>query len=117
VLVFLSHRRLKPGSYDRYREAWEPEVVPEDILREEIYHARSLENPDEVISFGIMDISRDEIPKMREAFGGEEAEARRQARMAEVVEWTGIDAIFEVVAELRTDHREVPSQSSPSSGA
>jgi hypothetical protein len=117
VLVFLSHRRLKPGSYDRYREAWEPEVVPEDILREEIYHARSLENPDEVISFGIMDISRDEIPKMREAFGGEEAEARRQARMAEVVEWTGIDAIFEVVEELRIDDREVPSQSSPSSGA
>jgi hypothetical protein len=116
VLVFLSHRRLKAGSYDRYREAWEPEVIPEDILREEIYHARSLENPDEVISFGIMDISRDEIPKMREAFGGDEAEARRQSRMAEFVEWTGIDGIFEVVEELRIDDREVPAPSQ-SSGA
>ena len=77
MLVFLSHRRLKAGSYDRYREAWEFDVVPEHIVREEIYHARSLENPDEVISFGIIDISRDEIPKMREAFGGEDAEARR----------------------------------------
>ena len=112
MLVFLSHRRLKPGSYDRYREAWEFEVVPEDVLREEIYHARNLENPDEVISFGIIDISRDEIPKMREAFGGDDAEDRRQGRMAEFVEWTGIDGIFEVVEELRIDDREVPAPSS-----
>ena len=116
MLVFLSHRRLKAGSYDSYREAWEPEVIPEHILREEIYHARSLENPDEVVSFGIIDISRDEIPKMREAFGGDEAEDRRQSRMAEFVEWTGVDGIFEVVEELRIDDREVPSESS-SSGA
>jgi hypothetical protein len=109
MLVFLSHRRLKPGSYDRYREAWEPEVIPEDLLREEIYHARSLENPDEVISFGIVDLPPEELPKFREAFGGEEAEARRQARMADVVEWTGVDGVFEVVEELRIDNREVPS--------
>ena len=112
MLVFLSHRRLKPGSYDQFREAWEFEVVPEHILREEIYHARNLENPDEVISFGVVDIARDEIPAMREAFGGEDAEARRQARMAEFVEWTGIDGIFEVVEELRIDDREVPAPSS-----
>ena len=111
MLVFLSHRRLKPGSYDRYREAWEPEVIPEDLLREEIYHARSLENPDEVISFGIVDLAPEDLPRFREAFGGEEAEARRQARMADVVEWTGVDGIFEVVEELRIDNREVPAPS------
>ena len=114
MLVFLSHRRLKAGtSYESYREAWEPEVVPED-LREEIYHARSLENPDEVVSFGIIDCQPADIPKVQEAFGGDAAETRRQDRLKEVVEWTGVDGIFEVVEELRIDDREAPA---PSTGA
>ena len=46
-----------------------------------------------------MTASIEDLPALREMFD-EEAEARRQARMAEVVTWTGVDKIFEVVEEL-----------------
>jgi hypothetical protein len=100
MLVFLSHRRLKAGStFEDYRKAWEPEKIPEGI-EERIYHARSLEDPNEIVSFGMIDVTPDQIGEVRAKFGDEDAEARRQARMAEHVEWTGVDKIFEVVEEL-----------------
>jgi hypothetical protein len=99
MLVFLSHRRIKPGSWEAYRKAWEPDQIPEGI-EERIYHARSLTDPDEIVSFGMIDIGPEQVPDMVARFGGEEAEARRQARMAEHVTWTGVDTIFEVVDEL-----------------
>ena len=99
MLVFLSHRRIKPGSWEAYRKAWEPDQLPEGV-RERIYHARSLTDPDEIISFGILEAAPEDLAAMREQFGGDEAEARRQARMGEVVTWTGVDQVFEVVEEL-----------------
>lgn len=99
MLVFLTHRRLKPGSFDEFRKAWEPDHMPEWI-REVAYHARSLENPDEIISFGLAyDLERNDLARLRDEFS--EGDAERQRRMAEFVEWTGVDGVFEVVDELR----------------
>jgi hypothetical protein len=99
MLLFITHRRLKPGSYDDFRTAWQPEVLPEGV-NETAYHARNPKDPDEVISFGLFDGSMEDLPAMREKFGGRDAEDRRQARMAPFVEWTGLDGIFEVVEEM-----------------
>jgi hypothetical protein len=99
MLCFLTHRRLKPGSYDEFRKAWEPEEPPAD-LPERIFHVRSLDNPDEIISFGIADVDVSQLAELRERLGGTDAEERRQARMAPYVEWTGVDGIFEVVEEI-----------------
>jgi hypothetical protein len=45
MIVFLSHRHLKPGSYDAFREAWEPEGAREEMdalgIRQRIYLART----------------------------------------------------------------------------
>lgn len=100
MLVFLTHRRLKEGTFEQFRKAWEPEQMPEGI-REVAYHARSLDDPDEIISFGLAyDLRREDLPNLMEKFDdGEEAE--RQRRMAEFVEWTGVDRVFEVVDEVR----------------
>jgi hypothetical protein len=109
MLCFLTHRRLKPGSYDDFRKAWEPDELPEGIP-ERIFHVRGLENPDEVISFGLADVDASKLPELREKLGGTEAEQRRQERMARYVEWTGVDGIFEVVEEL--SFGEAPVRSS-----
>ena len=99
MLVFLTQRRLKPGSFEQFRKAWEPEEMPEGI-REVAYHARSLENPDEILSFGLAyDMERDDLARLREEFSAGDAE--RQRRMAEFVEWTGLDGVFEVIDEVR----------------
>ena len=57
MLVFFSGRRLKPGRWEQFREAWSPasgedELPPGAVA---IYHARNLKDPDEVISFGIFE--------------------------------------------------------------
>lgn len=99
MLVFLTQRRLKPNTFDEFRKAWEPDEMPEGV-REVAYHARSVENPDEIISFGIAyDMTLEDLERMR-AEGGE-GDAERQRRMSEFVEWTGVDGVFEVIDEVR----------------
>jgi len=100
MLCLHTHRRLKPGTFEQFPKAWEPDQLP-DGIRRRIYHVRSLENPDEIIWFGLLDAGRDDLPGLRDRFGGQEAESRRQYRMQQFVEWTGVDGVFEVIEELR----------------
>lgn len=100
MLCFLTHRRLKPGTFEQFRKVWEPDQLPEGF-RERVYHVRSLDNPDEIISFGLLDADREDLPGLRDQLGGQEAESRRQYRMEEFVEWIGVDGVFEVIEELR----------------
>jgi DNA ligase D-like protein (predicted 3'-phosphoesterase) len=48
--AFLTVRRLKSGSYEDWRKAWEPEEWPEGSER--AYILRNVDDPDEVIAFG-----------------------------------------------------------------
>jgi hypothetical protein len=101
MLVFFSGRRLKPGSFDQFRRAWQPgdgeqpELPPGTVA---IYHARNVKDEDEVISFGIFDIDRDEISNVR---GDEQAELKRQDAMAAFVKNIPLEGVYEVVEELR----------------
>jgi len=53
VHAFLTVRRLKPGSYDDWRKAWEPDEWPDGSKR--AYILRNVDDPDEVIAFGFYD--------------------------------------------------------------
>lgn len=99
MFVFLTHRRLKPGTWEQFRQAWEPDEVPEEAGDERVYHVRSLEDENEIISFGIADMSREDLERLGEE--GDDAERRRQERMAQFVEWTGVNGVFEVIEEVR----------------
>jgi hypothetical protein len=114
MIVFLSHRHLKPGAYAAFRAAWEPEETREPMeragFRQRIYHARALGNPDEVISFGVFDVEAADLGRLRAELGGEDAERARQAEIAKHVESTGVDAIFEVIEELRLNAGDDPER-------
>ena len=82
MLVFFSGRRLKPGRWEQFREAWSPasgegELPPGAVA---IYHARNLKDPDEVISFGIFDVDKDDRSRIR---GDEQHRALAGARSRE----------------------------------
>jgi hypothetical protein len=96
MLVALSVRRLKPGAYDDFRRAWEPSEFPSRLQR--AYHARSPRDPDEVISFGILDADESDIDAIREEIS--DVEERRQKAMAEHVEELVADGIYVVVDEV-----------------
>jgi hypothetical protein len=101
MLVFFSGRRLKPGSFDQFRRAWqpgegeEPELPPGAVA---IYHARNVKDEDEVISFGIFDVDRSDLSSVR---GPEEQELKRQDAMAAFVKNVPMEGVYEVIEEIR----------------
>ena len=100
MLVFFSARRLKGGHWDDFRKAWDPGDEADGTLPEGavIYHARNIKDEDEVISFGIFDVSRDSLDQIR---GAEEDELKRQEEMAKHVHDTPLEGVYEVIEEIR----------------
>lgn len=95
MIVALTVRRLKPGTYEAFRKAWEPEEWPSQW--EKAYHVRNVNDENEVISFGFFNGTLEELQATRPEGGGEE---ERQRRIAEFVESTGADGLYEVIEEV-----------------
>jgi hypothetical protein len=98
MLCFLSVRKLKPDTFDEFREAWEPspDEYPPGFRR--AYHIKRLGDRDEVVSFGLADMTVEQFESFREEH--REAEERRQEAMRPYVEGIVIDAVYEVVDEV-----------------
>ena len=94
MIVMLSARRLKPGSWDQFRRAWDPgEAPPPGIQR--AYHARNIRDEDEIISFGIFDMTEEEYHRWRE-----EADAQENQRvdaLSAFVENEHVAGVYEVI--------------------
>jgi heme-degrading monooxygenase HmoA len=101
MLIALTARKLHPGQWDAFRAAWEPKGTeyPPGFVR--AVHARSVDDPDEIISFGMFDASREEMQAWADR--NRDAERLRQESIARHVESTGADAIYEVADEVEPD--------------
>ena len=102
MLVFFSGRHLKGGHWDDFRKAWgggdgDPDLsgLPEGSV---VYHARNIKDEDDVISFGIFNVNRDELDVIR---GTAEDDAKRTEEISKHVHDTPLEGIYEVVEELR----------------
>ncbi len=94
MLVFLSARRLKPGSWEQFRRAWDPGGdKPPGFQR--AYHARNIRDEDEVISFGLFDMTEDDYRRWREEADAQENE--RVDKLSAFVENEHVGGVFEVV--------------------
>ncbi|HVG88678.1 MAG TPA: hypothetical protein VM823_06875 [Gaiellales bacterium] len=92
--VFLTARRLKPGAWEDFRRAWEPDEIPAGLTR--AYHLRNPNDPDEIISFGLFEDDSAAIAHLRES----DAERRRQERMAQHVAEVLAEGVYDVRYEL-----------------
>jgi hypothetical protein len=96
MLVLLTARRLKPGTFEEWRRAWEPDEWPEQFSR--AYVLRNRNDPDEVISFGVWEGSAEDL----DALAGS-ADSARIERMSDFVESKSIDGIYDAeVVEPRS---------------
>ncbi|MBK5109843.1 MAG: hypothetical protein JJE10_00590 [Thermoleophilia bacterium] len=98
MLCALTARTLKPGTFDQFREAFMAgenfeDDPPEGFVR--FVMARSSENPDEVISFGLFDGTPEDMRKVAAESGYEE----QLEQIAPFVESVGADGLFEVVED------------------
>ena len=88
----LTVRRLKSGSYDEWRRAWQPDEWPEGAKM--AYILRNVSDPDEVIAFGFFE---DDLTEMHDDESFRRQQQVRFDRMAAYVEATGADGVYEVV--------------------
>lgn len=94
MLVMLTARRLKPGAWDQFRRAWDPgDSKPPGFQR--AYHARNIRDEDEVISFGLFDMSEDDYHQWRGEADAEENQ--RVDRLSAFVQNEYVSGVYEVV--------------------
>jgi hypothetical protein len=92
----LTVRKLKPGTYDEWRKAWEgpgEEEMPEGV---EVYILRNVKDPNEIIAFGLFE---GDVDEMRASFDEDEERKRKEA-MAPYIESVGADGMYEVIERI-----------------
>ena len=94
MIVMFSARRLKPGAWEQFRQAWDPGgAMPPGFQR--AYHARNIRDEDEVISFGLFDMTIEDYRRWRG-----EADAQENQRvdsMSAFVENEHVSGVYEVI--------------------
>jgi heme-degrading monooxygenase HmoA len=101
MIVMFTARRLKPGAWEQFREAWNApsNEFPPGFQR--AYHARNIRDEDEVISFGLFDMSEADYRRWREEADSEENQ--RVDRMSAFVKNEHVSGVYEVIDELSPD--------------
>jgi heme-degrading monooxygenase HmoA len=94
MIVMLSARRLKPGAWDQFRRAWDPGgATPPGLQR--AYHARNIRDEDEIVSFGLFEMTEDEYRSWRAEADAEETQ--RVDRLSAFVENEHVSGVYEVI--------------------
>jgi heme-degrading monooxygenase HmoA len=89
-------RRLRPGTFEQFKEAFQPDpdAPPPGWVR--FHMLRGLTDENEVITFGFFDGTLEELERSQDASGYEE---RRRA-IEPFVEAVVANGVYEVVVEL-----------------
>lgn len=93
-LVALTVRKLKPGAYDDWREAWGSSDGPPGV---KAYIARSMSDPNEIVAFGMIEGDMAELEKYRPSADEEKA---RLASMEPHIDSVESDGLYEVIEEI-----------------
>jgi heme-degrading monooxygenase HmoA len=97
MIVMFTARRLKPGAWEDFRRAWDPgDSRPPGFRR--AYHARNIRDEDEVISFGLFDMTEQDYRRWREEADVEETS--RVDSISAFVEHEYVSGVYEVIEAL-----------------
>ncbi|HWX75064.1 MAG TPA: hypothetical protein VNZ05_07150 [Solirubrobacteraceae bacterium] len=89
-----SARRLKPDSWEQFRRAWDPGSTPPPGLQR-AYHARNIRDEDEIISFGLFDMTEQDYRRWREEQDAQET--KRVGDLSAFVENEHVSGVYEVI--------------------
>ena len=97
MIVMFTARQLKPGAWEQFRQAWDPgDAKPPGFQR--AYHARNIRDEDQVISFGLFDMTKDEYHRWRAEADAQEM--HRVDHMAAFVKNEPVSGVYEVIDTL-----------------
>ena len=94
MIVMFSARRLKPGAWEQFRQAWDPGTTQPPGLQR-AYHARNIRDEDEVISFGLFDMTEDDYRRWRAEADADET--KRVSALSAFVENEAVSGVYEVI--------------------
>ncbi len=94
MLVMFSARRLKPGAWEQFRRAWDSGGArPPGFQR--AYHALNIRDEDEIISFGLFDMTEEDYRAwLAEA---QAAEMQRIDHLSAFIENDHVSGVYEVI--------------------
>jgi heme-degrading monooxygenase HmoA len=94
MIVMFTARRLKPGAWEDFRRAWDPgQSAPPGLQR--AYHARNIRDEDEVISFGLFDMTEEQYRQWRAE--NDAQETHRVDQMSAFVQNEYVSGVYEVI--------------------
>ena len=104
-MIPLTIRRLKPGTYEQWRKAWDDAKDPDSLWVEDetAYLARSTRDPEVVLAFAFFPGDSDELNRLRDDPETDRKLQRRADAMAEFTEEVVSDGTYEVVEVVTTE--------------
>lgn len=98
MLCALTVRKLKPGAFEDFKEAFMPdEGVEAPAGWKRFYALRNVNDENEVITFGLFDGTLEEL-RAGQQEGASQYQERR-ATVDELVESVGADGVFEIIED------------------
>ncbi|MGW4892516.1 hypothetical protein ACWEQL_09650 [Kitasatospora sp. NPDC004240] len=97
MIVSVLVRRLRPGvTFEQFKEAWlaEPHHFGRPVR---VSHALRLDDPREVVSYAVIDASREEVEAVLAGVSVAAGERARHDRVEALIEETVVKGVYEVV--------------------
>jgi hypothetical protein len=98
MMCSVTVRSIKPGSYEAFREAWEPDPWPPELQR--VVISRNDEDPDQILTASYFDLDPEALEAVRDDTSRLAVEEARLHRFAEHVDHVVFKGIFQVLEEL-----------------
>jgi hypothetical protein len=98
MMCAITIRSLRPGSFERFREDWEPRPWPPELAR--VVISRNDQDPDQVLTASFLNVSAEQLETLRDDPAVLGAEESRLARIAEYEKALIFKGLFEVVEDL-----------------
>lgn len=98
MMCAVTVRQLQPGTYDDFRQAWEPDPWLPRLTHALVF--RNQDNPDQVLSIGFFEADEDQLDEIRDDPEVMREEDSRLRRISEFEEHIVLNGIFELVEKV-----------------
>jgi hypothetical protein len=99
MICAVTIRTLKPGSFEQFREDWEPRPWPPELAR--VVISRNDQDPDQVLTASFLNLSAEQLDAFRDDPAVLDAEEGRLARIADYQEALILKGLFDIVEDLQ----------------
>ena len=99
MMCAVTVRQIKPGTYEEFRKAWEPDPWLPRLSNALVF--RNEDNPDQVLTIGFFEADQEELDTVRDDPAVLTEEEQRLRRIADFEERVLLNGIYEMVEDVK----------------